>query len=183
MSARLEGGALIVRIGSARRALLVLGAAAFVLASLLLVASGRLIPIVAGVLGVLTFGALLIVGLVQIARGPSQLVLTPRSLRWDAGFRGREVAWEDVVRVDRWQYGRQSILAVHVARPDAVHRTFGARLLARANHSLGAGDVNVPLNHLSVDMDLLLSIVALCASDPDARAAVATEATVRRLQA
>ena len=183
MSARLEDGALVVRIGSARRVLLLLGAVAFVVASLLLIASGRLVPVVAGVLGVLTFGTFTIVGLVQIARGPSQLVLTPRWLRWDAGFTGREVAWEDVVRVDRWQHRRQSVLAIHVARPDEVHRTFAAQLLARANRSFGAGDVNVPLNHLSVDKDLLQSIVELCARDPDARAAVATEATVRRLEA
>jgi hypothetical protein len=180
---RLDDEALIVRIGSARRVVLVIGAAAFVLASLLLIASGRIGPMVAGVLGVLTFGAFLVVGLVQIARGPSQLVLTPRWLRWDAGSRGREVPWEDVVRVDRWQYGRQSVLAIHVARPEAVHRTFGARLLARANRSLGAGDVNVPLNHLAVDKDLLQSIVELCARDSGARAAVATEATLQRLQA
>jgi hypothetical protein len=183
VSARLEDGALVVRIGSARRVVLVLGAVAFVVASLLLIASGRPIPIVAGVLGVLTFGAFAVIGLVQIARGPSQLVLTPRWLRWDAGFTGREVAWEDVVRVDRWQHRGQSVLAVHVARPEDVHRTFAARLLARANRSLGAGDVNVPLNHLAVDKDLLQSIVELCARDPGARAAVATEATVRRLQA
>jgi hypothetical protein len=183
MSARLEDGALIVRVGSPRRVLLVAGSLAFVIASLLLITTGRLIPTLAGVLGVLTFGTFLVVGVVQIARGPSQLVLTPRWLRWDAGNPGREVAWDDVVAVDRWEHRRQSVLAIHVARPEEVHRTFGAQLLARANRSLGAGDVNVPLNHLAVDKDLLHSIVELCAREPDARATVATEATLRRLQA
>jgi hypothetical protein len=43
--------------------------------------------------------------------------------------------------------------------------------------------VSARLDHLAVDHDLLQSIVELCAREPDARAAVATEATLRRLQA
>ena len=183
MSARLEGGALIVTIGSARRVLLVVGALGFVVVSALLIAFGSLLARIVGVAGVLTFGTFLVVGVVQIARGPSQLVLTPEWLRWDAGARGRQVPWDEVVRVDRWQHNRQTVLAIHVARPEQVHRSLGSQLLARANHALGAGDVNVPLNHLAVDGDLLHSIVALCAREPDARASVASEATVRRLQA
>jgi hypothetical protein len=183
MSARLEGGALIVGIGSMRRALLVAGALGFVAVSALMLALGSLLVRIVGVLGVLTFGTFLVVGLVQIARGPSQLVLTPEWLRWDAGGRGREVPWDEVVRVDRWQSNGQAVLAIHVARPETVHRSLGSRLLARANHKLGAGDVNVPLNHLAVDRDLLHSIVEVCAREPEARETIATEATVRRLQA
>ena len=183
MSARLERGELIVTIGSARRALLVAGALGFVVVSVLLIAFGKLIAQIVGVLGVVTFGTFLVVGIVQIVRGPSQLVLTPEWLRWDAGARGRQVPWDEVVRVDRWENNRQSVLAIHVARPERVHRSLGSRLLARANHAVGAGDVNVPLNHLDVDRDLLHSIVEVCAREPEARAAVASEATVRRLEA
>ena len=183
MSARLEGDALIVRIGSARRVLLVIGALGFVVVSALLLAFGSLFVRVIGALGVLTFGTFLVVGLVQIARGPSQLVLTPKALRWDAGAPGRAVPWDEVVRVDRWQSNGQSVLAIHVARPEAVHRTLLSRLLARANHKLGAGDVNVPLNSLAVDRDMLHSVVELCAREPEARASLVTESTVRRLQA
>jgi hypothetical protein len=136
-----------------------------------------------GVLGVLTFGTFLVVGLRQVLGGPSQLVLTPEWLRWDAGSPGARVAWDDVVRVGRWESNRQSVLTIDVAHPEVVHRGFGARLLARANHGLGAGDVNVPLNHLAVDKDLLQSIVEVCAREPEARATVATEATLRRLEA
>jgi hypothetical protein len=183
VSARLEGGALIVGIGSGRRVLLVAGALGFVLLSALMIAFGSWIAQIAGALGVVTFGTFLVVGVLQIARGPSQLVLTPEWLRWDAGAPGRPIPWDEVVRVDRWQSNGQAVMAIHVARPEAVHRSLGSRLLARANHKLGAGDVNVPLNHLAVDRDLLHSIVDLCAREPEARGSIATEATLRRLQA
>jgi hypothetical protein len=183
VSARLEDGALIVRVGAVRRALLVAGALGFVLVSGLMVALGSLLLTIVGALGAITFGTFLVVGLVQIARGPSQLVLTPQWLRWDNGARGTAVPWDDVVRVDRWQSNRQAVLAIHVARPEEVHRSLGSRLLARANRRLGAGDVNVPLNNLGVDRDLLHSIVELCARQPEPREALVSEATVRRLQA
>jgi hypothetical protein len=183
VSARLEDGALIVRIGSTRRVLLVAAALGFVAVSALLLAFGSLLVRIVGVLGVITFGTFLVVGLLQIARGPPQLVLTPGWLRWDAGAPGRPVPWDEVVRVDRWQSNGQSVLAIHVARPEAVHRSLASRLLARANHKLGAGDVNVPLNHLAVDRDLLHSIVELCAREPEARGSLVSEATLRRLQA
>jgi hypothetical protein len=183
VSARLEGGALVVEMGSLRRALLVAGALGFVVVGALMLAFGSLFMQFFGALAVVTFGTFLVVGLVQIARGPSQLVLTPEGLRWDAGARGREVPWDEVVRVDRWQSNGQAVLAIHVARPETVHRSLGSRLLARANHKLGAGDVNVPLNHLAVDRDLLHSIVEVCAREPAARGTIATDATLRRLQA
>ena len=178
----LRDGALIVRIGSLRRVVLLVGALLFVLVSALLLAFGSVFVRIVGVLGVLTFGTFLVVGLKQVLGGPSQLVLTPEWLRWDAGAPGRPVPWDEVERVDRWVSNGQSVLAIHVARPEAVHRSFGSRLLARANHSLGAGDVNVPLTHLAVDKDLLQSIVTVCAREPEARATVATEATLRRLE-
>jgi hypothetical protein len=43
--------------------------------------------------------------------------------------------------------------------------------------------VNVPLGQLSVDNELLLSLVTVCAREPEARGTILTEATVRRLQA
>jgi hypothetical protein len=183
VSARLEDGALVVSMGSRRRVLLVAGSLGFVACNVLLLAYGSLIAQVVGVLGIVTFGTFLVAGIVQIARGPSQLVLTPEWLRWDNGARRRAVPWDEVVRVDPWQGNGQAVLAIHVARPEAVHRSLGSRLLARANHKLGAGDVNVPLNHLAVDRDLLQSFVEVCAREPEARETIATEATLRRLQA
>jgi hypothetical protein len=183
VSARVEDGALIVRIGSLRRMLVIAGALAFVLVGALMMAFGSVLMAILGVLSVITFGTFLVVGIVQIARGPSQLVLTPEWLRLDAGARGRAIPWHEVLRVDRWESYGQSVLAIHVARPEAVHRSPGSRLLARANRGLGAGDVNVPLNHLGVDRDLLHSIVELCARRPEARDTIVNEAMVRRLQA
>jgi hypothetical protein len=135
VSARLEGGALIVRIGSMRRAFLVGGALGFVAVGALMLAFGSLFVRIVGALSVVTFGTFLVVGLVQIVRGPSQLVLTPEWLRRDTGARGREVRWDEVVRVAR------------------------------------------------VDQDLPQSIVEVCAREPEARETIATEATLRRLQA
>jgi hypothetical protein len=180
--ARLEDGALVVRIGRLRRILLVVGALLFTLVSATVTFAGSLFAVLAGVAGVLTFGTFLVVGALQLF-GPSQLVLTPAALRWDHGATGPTIPWDEITQVGLWEMHGSNVMAVFVSRPEALPRRFGGRMVARANRNLGAGDVNVPLAQLAVDDDALLALVAGCASTPGARESVATEATLRRLQA
>ena len=113
----------------------------------------------------------------------AQLVLTPAALRWDHGATGPTILWDEITHVGLWEMRGSKLMAVFVARPEALPRRFGGRMVARANRGLGAGDVNVPLAQLAVDDDALLAVVTDCAHTPGARENVATEATVRRLQA
>jgi hypothetical protein len=173
---RLEDGALVVGVNRARRVLLAVGAVLFTaVCALLLLAAGSLFARLAGGVGVLVFGTFAMVGLWQL-RGPWRLVMTPQALRWDQGKQGRPVAWDDITRVGMLVIRGVPTMTIDVERPE--HGP-----LARINRKLGGGDVNVPLNQMSVDEELLLSLVTVCAREPQARETVATEATARRLQA
>ena len=172
--ARLEDGALVVGVSRVRRVLLVVGAVLFTAVSALLVVTGSPFALLAGALGVLTFGTFTVIGLWQL-RGPTRLVMTAEALRWDQGGEGTPVDWDDITRVGILAISGVPTLTIHVEPPRDGR-------LARVNRRLGGGDVNVPLNQTSVDNDLLLSLVTVCAREPEARATLATEATARRLQ-
>jgi hypothetical protein len=173
--ARLEDGALVVGISRVRRVLLVVGAVLFTAVSALLVATGSPFGLLAGALGVVTFGTFTVIGLWQL-RGPTRLVMTADALRWDQGGQGKPVDWDDVTQVGMLTISGVPTLTIHVEPPRDG-------LLASMNRKLGGGDVNVPLNQTSVDNELLLSLVTVCAREPEARTTLATEATARRLQA
>ena len=173
---RVEDGALVIRINRTRLVLLAVAAVLFAAVGVLFAStaenlSGRVI----GVLAVLVFGAAAVIRSWQL-RGPWRLVLTPQALRWDQGGAGRPVAWDDVTRV-----GMLTIRGVKTMTID-VERAHGG-LLAGLNRRFGGGDVNVPLNQASVDDELLLSLVTVCAREPQARETLVTEATARRLEA
>ena len=173
---RLEDGALVVRVNRARRVLLTVGAVLFAASSgLLLAGAGGTFARLAGALGVLTFGTFAVIGLWQL-RGPFRLVMTPEVLRWDQGAAGAPVDWDDITSVGIHAIMGARSMTIHVDPPRGG-------LLVRLSRRLGGGDVNVPLNQLSVDYELLLSIVTVCAREPDARTTIVTEATLRRLQA
>jgi hypothetical protein len=179
---KLEDGALVIRVARLRRILLVLGALLFTAVSALLQLTGALIAQIAGALGVLTFGTFTVVGLWQL-RGPYRLVVTPQALRWDQGGEGPSVAWDDVKRVGMLVISGTPTLTIDVKRPQELRRGAVGRWLARANRRLGGGDVNVPLNQLSVDDEFLLSLMTVCAREPEARSTIVTESTLRHLQA
>jgi hypothetical protein len=158
-----------------RRVLLVVGAVLFTAVSALLMATGSPFGLLAGALGVVTFGTFTVIGLWQL-RGPTRLVMTGEALRWDQGGPGTPVDWDDITRVGMLTISGVPSLTIDVEPPRDG-------LLVRMNRKLGGGDVNVPLNQTSVDNELLLSLVTVCAREPEARTTLATEATVRRLQA
>jgi hypothetical protein len=173
---QLENGALVIRVRRARRVLLLVATVLFAAVGVLLVlVAESLFARVAGILGMLVFGVFAVVGLWQM-RGPWQFVMTPQALRWDQGGTGPLVAWDAMTRVGMARIWGTATLTIRVEPP--FHT-----VLAGINRRMGGGDVNVPLNLMSVDDELLLSIVTVCAREPQARATIATEATVRRLQA
>jgi hypothetical protein len=179
---RLEDGALVVRVQRVRRGLLLLGTVLFTALSAVLLVAPSGFGRIAGGLGVLTFGTFMLVGLWQL-RGPWRLVLTPHVLRWDQGGDGPPVAWEDITGVGKLVIAGSPTMTIRVARPHELRMGALARWLRRVNRRMGGGDVNVPLNQLAVDDDLLLSLVTVCAREPQARGTLVSEATVRRLQA
>jgi len=180
--ARLEGSQLIVTVRPPRRVLIVLGALLFTAMGALMLASGALFVQLVGGLTVLVFGFFTAVGAWKL-RGPWRLVMTRDGMRWDAGSTGPFVAWDDVARAYVMETNGAEILALDLERPDALPRSRLARVISRADRAVGAGDVNVPLGQLSVDNELLLSLVTVCAREPEARGSIASEATVRHLQA
>jgi hypothetical protein len=179
---RLENGALVLQVGRLRQVLIAAGALLFAVVGALMLLTDSVVVQIAGALGVVTFGAFAVIGLWRL-RGPWRLVMTPEALRWDHGAAGPAVAWDEITDVGLIVISGSPTLTIDVKRPERLRRGVAGRSLARANHRLGGGDVNVPLGQISVDNELLLSLVTVCAREPEARGTILTEATVRRLQA
>jgi hypothetical protein len=179
---RLEDGALVVRAGRVRQALLVLAGLLFVATGALMLLTGYILVQILGGLAVVTFGTFTLIGLWRL-RGPWRLVLTGAALRWDHGFRGSSVAWDEMTEVRLVEVSGSPLLAIDVRHPAGLRTDPFSAWFERLNRSVGGGDVNVPLGQLSVDNETLLSLVTICSREPEARSSVATEATLRRLQA
>jgi hypothetical protein len=183
---RLEDGALVLEMGRGRRRALVVGGAFFASSSALMLVigidGGNVVWVVIGVLGVLTFGGFTVFG-VWALRGPSELVVLPEGVRFDHGRRGMLVPWDEIVGIRIFEQSGNRFLTVDVRTPGTYARGVFGRLLARANRGLGGGDVNVPLDHTTVDGRRAVAALGRWAEDPAARAEIGTEAGLRRLEA
>lgn len=156
--------------------LLVLGAAAFVAVSVLMV-----LGVIDGVrfgmraetigwIGLAVFGPFLLIALWRLIfmRGPV-LTISPKGLR-DVRIAADVIPWAAIERVSVWQAHKQKFLVLGVAPAveDRIGLTRMARWTRRANRSLGADGLCIGPQGLPLSFDDLGRLVA---AHLDARAA------------
>lgn len=159
----------------AKQALLGIGAFAFAVLGIVLIAVGDSVKmVVVGMLVVVVFGAFGVLW-VRIARraGPALVVdrrgITDRSSATPAGF----VPWTEITGLGIWMYKGQRVLTVDVVDPEAVLSRVGslARPIMRASMHRSGTPVNIATAALPFTTDQLLHEVAAFLPEPPTSAA------------
>jgi hypothetical protein len=152
------------------------GTAAFMLAGIAFVASGRLL---AGGFATAVFGVATLLGLRNLARG-SAVYLTETAIVSRSGMGELELAWDDVAGVSEVSVSGSRLGIVTGVEPPTVRSGRSVRLFNRLTRG-SFGDLSIALDLVDADAETLLDEIMRLAEDSGERAGIATGAVARRL--
>jgi hypothetical protein len=162
-----EVPALVIPYSRYKQSMALVAGLGFVGSSIALLMIGRT---AIGVLGLVTFGAMMLLGVRNVVTG-ARAALSERGVHVSGAGVNGWVPWDEIARVDVLEISNAPFVAIDASSEPRVEGPAWGRALARLNRRYA--DFGIPVDTIGVDPEKLVDTIEALARDPQARRGIA----------
>ncbi|WP_330442875.1 STM3941 family protein [Flavobacterium sp. C4GT6] len=158
----------IITFNKVRIIILLLMALLFVIASIFIISYPIKIPsllkYLAGILGILFFGAVFITMILKLARNKPAIIVDDKGLTDNAsGVSAGLIEWSDILGIEITSVTNQLFISIYVRDPEKYMQNTGLfkKWMMKMNQSIQGTNINIPKTTLGDDFDELYKLLVL----------------------
>ena len=158
----------IIKFNKVRIIILLLMALLFVIASIFIISypikTPSLLKYLAGILGILFFGAVFITMILKLARNKPAIIVDDKGLTDNAsGVSAGLIEWSDILGIEITSVTNQLFISIYVRDPEKYMQNTGLfkKWMMKMNQSIQGTNINIPKTTLGDDFDELYKLLVL----------------------